>query len=67
MKLLKEVNIKLKEENRRLRLEENRRLKVVEHGVNYAAATMVNPSNEDELSIAEPTNQERNGIEDIVV
>jgi chromosome segregation ATPase len=43
MKLLKEENIKLKEENRRLRrLEDNnRRLKVEEHGVNSA----------DELSI----------------
>jgi hypothetical protein len=50
MKLLKEENIKLKEENRRLRLENNRRLKVEEHEVNSAAAaTMVNPSNEDEL------------------
>ena len=51
MKLLKEENIKLKEENRRLRLENNRRLKVEEHEVNSAAAaTIVNPSNEDELS-----------------
>lgn len=41
MKLLKEENIKLKAENRRLRLEDNRRLKVAEHGVNYAAATKV--------------------------
>ena len=52
MKLLKKENIKLKEENRRLRLENNRRLKVEEHEVNSAAAaaaTMVNPSNEVEL------------------
>ena len=41
MKLLKEENIKLKEENRRLRRleDDNRRLKVEEHGVNTAAAT----------------------------
>ena len=52
MKLLKEENVRLKEENRRLRhLEDNRRLKVEEHGVNTDAATMVNPSNEDELSM----------------